>query len=351
MTSPGRPPSTTTTTTTTTTRQFPPLALVIYPITLLIGSLYSAISPTAQGSSHHSAALAPSIAADVNMHESPPESPVNYFARKNNIFNLYFVKIGWVWFTIAFATLLVSQRVYRAPPSSPSSVQQAKQRRLLQASARYTVATTAWYLMTQWFFGAPVIDRGFVMTGGRCERIASVAGDITSSARVEQAFSAATCKTAGGAWTGGHDVSGHVFMLVLATAVLATEMVGVVGADNLAAVVSCGGDDDAKEKKDGEDTACGGGSELTKTQVWALRFVLGVAVLGWWMLLMTAIWFHTWLEKVTYPRDASSGFFLFSGADIVQWSGLLIALGTVYVTYFLPRKALAWRNVVGIPGI
>lgn len=302
MTSPGRPPSTTTTTTTTTMTQLSPLALVIYPITLLIGSLYSAISPTAQGSrqnSHHSAAMAPSIASDVNMH-SPPGNAVNYFARKNNIFNLYFVKIGWVWFTIAFVTLLVSQRVYRAPPSAPSSVQQAKQRRLLQASARYMVATTAWYLMTQWFFGAPVIDRGFIMTGGRCERIASAAGDITSSARVEQAFSAATCKTAGGAWTGGHDVSGHVFMLVLATAALAMEVVGVVGAENLVAVVSCGGDD-AKEKKDGEDTAgagAAGGGEFSKAQVWALRFVLGVAVLGWWMLFMTAIWFHTWLEKV-----------------------------------------------------
>lgn len=292
MSSPGRPPSTTTTTTTTTTTQLPPLAFLIYPITLLIGSLYSAISPTAQGSHRHSAALAPSIAADVNL-QSPPESAVNYFARKDNIFNLYFVKIGWAWFTVAFATLLVSQRVYRAPPSSPSSIQQAKQRRLLQASGRYVAATAAWYLMTQWFFGAPVIDRGFVMTGGRCEKLASAAGDITSSARVEQAFSATTCKTAGGAWTGGHDVSGHVFMLILATAVLAMEVVGVVGADNLSVVVSCG--DDAKEKKDGEDTAGGG---FSKAQVWALRFVLGVAVLGWWMLFMTAIWFHTWLEKV-----------------------------------------------------
>ena len=34
--------------------------------------------------------------------------------------------------------------------------------------------------------------------------------------------------------------------------------------------------------------------------VWARRFVLGVAGLGWWMLFMTAIWFHTWLEKVSF---------------------------------------------------
>lgn len=306
MTSPGKSPPPTNTTTTpqhrASSRQLPPIALLVYPITLLIGSLYSTISPTAQGSRadpsqhHHPAPLAPSLATDINL-SSPPDSPVNYFARKDNIFNLYFVKIGWVWFTVAFVALILSQRVYRSSPVSPSSVQQGTQRRILQASARYAAATTEWYLMTQWFFGPPVIDRGFLVTGGRCEKIASAAGDITSSARVEQAVSAATCRTAGGAWTGGHDVSGHVFMLVLATAVLGGEILGVVGVDNLWGVVSCGGTEDAKEKKDGAGEG-GSADGLNKVQVWTLRFVLGVAGLGWWMLFMTAIWFHTWLEKV-----------------------------------------------------
>jgi hypothetical protein len=34
---------------------------------------------------------------------------------------------------------------------------------------------------------------------------------------------------------------------------------------------------------------------------WTLRLVWGVVGLGWWMLFMTAIWFHTWLEKVCAP--------------------------------------------------
>lgn len=333
MTSPGRSPPTGTTTTTqhrASTHQLPPLALLVYPITLLVGSLYSTISPTARGfradpsQHHHPAPLAPSLATDVNL-ASPPESPVNYFARKNNIFNLYFVKIGWLWLTAAFAILVVSQRVYRSPPSAPSSVHQAKQRRILQASARYATATVAWYLMTQWFFGAPVIDRGFLVTGGRCEKIASAAGDITSSTRVEMAVSAAACRTAGGTWTGGHDVSGHVFMLVLATAVLVVEVLGVVGVDNLWGAVACGGGADDSKKKDGEgeDVGEAGDAGLNSVQVWSVRFVLGVAGLGWWMLFMTAIWFHTWLEKVFLSLSLSLSVSWFTVADVstVVWVG------------------------------
>lgn len=282
------------------------MALIIYPVTLLVGSLYSAISPTARGpqadpSSHqHPAPLAPSIATDVNL-SSPPESPVNYFARKNNIFNIYYVKIGWLWLTLAFLSLLISQPAYRSSAAGPK-----QPRRIAQAVLRYLLATTVWYLMTQWFFGPPVIDRSFVVTGGKCERVvAAVKGEDTSTAAgaaaqgLESMLTAAACKAAGGSWAGGHDVSGHVFMLVLVTAVLGLEMTGVAGEEGLKRVFSCccGGGEDGKEKQDGGEKD----DREDGLQIWALRFVLGVAGLGWWMLFMTAIWFHTWLEKVSYP--------------------------------------------------
>ncbi|PLN80828.1 hypothetical protein BDW42DRAFT_170234 [Aspergillus taichungensis] len=63
---------------------------------------------------------------------------------------------------------------------------------------------------------------------------------------------------------------------------------------------------------------------------WAGRFAGMVFGLSWWMLLMTAIWFHTWLEK---------------------WNGLFLALATIYSIYILPRRAGAWRDVVGAPGV
>ncbi|KAI9934275.1 hypothetical protein ASPWEDRAFT_50044 [Aspergillus wentii DTO 134E9] len=287
----------------------PPTAvLLLYPITLLVGSLFSIISPTAQGSRDRPHEHVDALAA------STP-NPVNYFARKNNIFNLYFVKIGWLWTTLAFASLLVSQKAYTAPSSQRS-------RRVAQTALRYSLATAVWYLTTQWFFGPPIIDRGFVVTGGKCERaVQKVLAPDTPVSSLETLFTASACKAAGGVWAGGHDVSGHVFMLVLATAMLGFEVWGVVM--NGAEAIENGG----KEKKDGEGEDEG---EQGVLSVWSLRFAGGVAGLGWWMLFMTSIWFHTWLEK---------------------WTGLSIALGTLYIIYILPRTVAPWRDIVGTPGV
>ncbi len=112
-------------------------------------------------------------------------------------------------------------------------------------------------------------------------------------------LTAAACKAAGGAWRGGHDVSGHVFMLVLVTAVLGFEAMGV-----LAQAKQAQGDGDGegqntdKVEVDGSESVSGSGA-----RTWILRFVGAIVGLGYWMLLMTAIWFHTWLEKVSPASD------------------------------------------------
>ncbi|KAL2871149.1 putative inositol phospholipid biosynthesis protein Scs3 [Aspergillus lucknowensis] len=308
------PPSSTQTpaaTPTAPSRFHPPsTALLIYPATLILGSLFSVLSPTAQAPQTASQAAA---------------APPNYFARKDNIFNIYFVKIGWVWMTLAFFALLL------AYPGSPT-----RGRRQAQAALRYLLATAAWYGTTQWFFGPAIIDRSFVITGGKCEAVlkelhGSVDGDGVLGAVGEETLgvylTAAACKAAGGAWRGGHDVSGHVFMLVLVTAALGFELLGVVaqirGQGEGEGVVVNGGVDG------GEKGAQGSGSG-GEARTWILRFVGVVVGLSWWMLLMTAIWFHTWLEKA---------------------NGLLISLAAVYTIYILPRRVIPWRNVVGIPGV
>ncbi|KAJ5534806.1 hypothetical protein N7527_001060 [Penicillium freii] len=303
--------------------------LLIYPATLLLGSLYSTISPTAHhsrdllGSSPQPASpLAPSLATDLHL----SESPVNYFARKNNIFNVYFVKIGWLWTTAAFVSLLIFQPFYSSSRRESSSQQEARFRRTLQAILRYALATTVWYLATQWFFGPAIIDRGFVATGGKCERALEEAGKMAAG-------QTATCKTAGGAWRGGHDISGHVLMLVLATGLLAFEAVGASARAPACLVCSDPTGDAGRERKasDADSTTV---SDSTRTggfaRKWSLRLVWGVVGLGWWMLFMTAIWFHTWLEK---------------------WSGLTIALSAVYAIYILPRRIAPLRDMVGLPGV
>ena len=261
--------------------------LLIYPAILLIGSLFSIISPTAQPPKPTAAAAA----------QNQPPPPANYFARKHNIFNQYFVKIGWAWMTFAFFALVVSQPAYIVVKKISNAQQQQSQRRkrlrrIGQASARYSVATLAWYLTTQWFFGPPIIDRGFTFTGGRCEnRSEGNREGLGSQLLVNELFTAATCKAAGGDWNGGYDVSGHVFMLILMTVALGCEVLGVSS-------WSCASSS-RKGKVEGEAEDH---ESLKKSRlgVWSLRFVLVVIGLSFWMLLMTAIFFHTWVEKVCF---------------------------------------------------
>ncbi|KAJ5551389.1 Fat storage-inducing transmembrane protein [Penicillium sp. DV-2018c] len=316
----------------------PSAALLIYPATLLLGSLFSVISPTAHHSrdssspSQSSASpLAPSLAADLNL----SEGPVNYFARKDNMFNLYFVKVGWLWTTSAFISLLIFHPLYGSSLQASSSNAETRFRRTLQAVLRYALATTVWYLATQWFFGPAVIDRGFVATGGKCEQALEEVGRMAGGQRgpidLEMVFTAATCKAAGGAWRGGHDISGHVLMLVLATGLLTFEAVGASAAP--AILSRCGFAGDAgRERKisDANGTPVVEPTESSCARVWSLRLVWGVVGLGWWMLFMTAIWFHTWLEK---------------------WSGLSIALSALFAIYILPRRVTSLREIIGLPGV
>ena len=276
------------------------------------------ISPTARAtrgssssySSQPAGPLAPSLAAELHL----SESPANYFARKDNMFNLYFVKIGWLWTTVAFASLLLFQPAYRAASSSQLQ-QQARARRILQAFFRYAFATGTWYFMTQWFFGPAIVDRGFLLTGGKCEQALRQVGKAdlgpSPSDQLETLFTAAACKTAGGAWRGGHDISGHVFMLVLATALLAFEAVGAGAIGAFATNASRNDTEGAHERKvNAPDSPWSSdeGDLVGVARKWSLRLVWGVVGWGWWMLFMTAIWFHTWLEKVSGDSLPKLGF-------------------------------------------
>src|SRR5271170_2382395 len=96
------------------------IILAIYPITVLLGLV-----------SNH-----------------PQDS---YFARKDNLINVYLLKFAWFWATIAFFV-----HVVRVPKK-------------LGPLVRYLAATIVWYLVTQWCFGPPIMDKLFRGTGGICQ--------------------------------------------------------------------------------------------------------------------------------------------------------------------------------------
>ena len=193
----------------------------------------------------------------------------------------------------------------------------------LRGLLRWTLVTGWWMLVTQWCFGPALIDRGFAWTGGACAAAESI-GD--EGKRIE-AWTGRACKAIGGQWRGGHDISGHVFILVLGSAVLALEVLpALVKGRDQRKVARWDGSVGRLERSDGDmdDDRMEGEGGLG---VGAPMVVIG---LSWWMLLMTAAFFHTWFEKLT---------------------GLLTALVGVLVVYFLPRAVPAMRDAVGMPGI
>lgn len=164
-------------------------------------------------------------------------------------------------------------------------------------------------------------------------------GDDVESVRAREDMSDAkelvthaACKIAGGRWHGGHDISGHVFILILGSAMLWLEILPAV-------LVASGLREDRRIRMgDGAVKSAAvettdrrqGNMEVPKDLGLGVKVSLGVAGLSWWMLLMTAAYFHTWFEKFT---------------------GLLVAFTTLYVVYFLPRAVPALRQIVGMPGV
>ncbi|RVD82990.1 uncharacterized protein DFL_007395 [Arthrobotrys flagrans] len=251
------------------------LLSLIYPATIVLGSLFSIISPIGQSAS--------------------------YFSRKNNIFNVLFVKIGWFWTTVAFLVHIANLRHPNATHARS------------KALIRWGLATLAWILVTQWFFGPPLMDRTFTVTGGAC-RPNYDTQPLTLAAKAEQAFTSAACKGTGGKWDGGHDLSGHAFMLTHASLFLWAETLPRLVDSMWGATV--------------------GPRNLTPlmTEWFGVHwFVWGILGLWWWMLLMTSVYFHTWSEKV-------SGWFV----ALFEWS--------ILYAYMIPLNPQA-RQLFGTPTV
>jgi len=286
--------------------------LLIYPVILALGSLYSILSPIAAPPVD---SLAPGIASDLN---APHLHAPNYFAGKHNILNIYFVKIGWFWTTLAFLLLQITTR-----PSSATA-----QKHYVQSVFRYALVTFSWILTTQWFFGPPLIDRSFALTGGHCELQLVNTTSLKEAVDMTMITSGVVCKNAGGRWRGGYDISGHVFMLVLSSAFLLYELY-ISDRDSSHPSVSPQAAAALAHDMTDEERKSVGGWETegqARIRIWTRYFVYTVVGLDFWMLTMTAIWFHTWLEKL---------------------AGLLLASMTITGVYFLGDFVPQWRQTVG----
>ncbi|KAG0739204.1 hypothetical protein G6F57_011864 [Rhizopus arrhizus] len=212
------------------------VALTLYPITVLVAFLYSTLG-------------------------NPPNT---YYAHKHNVLNLYFVKIGWVWVTLVYFSYLYFVR---------SRYLQDTQR-FIKGSLRYLLVTLYWYIMTQWLLGPSMIDRIYVLTGGQCR---SLTEQADGSDKLTSVVSQQVCRHLGGHWAGGHDVSGHCVLLIHASLFLWEELCWMFYSfDSLSLL----------KKQD-------------KTQYRSVMAVLTIAVIWWFMLFQTGIYFHGHYELLS----------------------------------------------------
>lgn len=256
------------------------IALGLFPLILVFGSLFALVSPHTRSMTYD---------ATSQSHTAADGTAPSYFATKSNIFNVYFVKRGWAWTTAALFAFI----------STHPSVAAASAQTKLRAVARWAAVTTWWFLVAQWCFGAPLIDRSFRWTGGKCD-VAEL-GVLEGTADARDVFTAVACKASGGKWRGGHDISGHVFLLTLGSAMLMNEVLWPLArwagwfAEERCVVM---GDGALKGASVEAETAAGQGKGEHAVLGYVGRFALGVLALNLWMLLMTAVYFHTWFEKV-----------------------------------------------------
>ncbi|KAF9425187.1 hypothetical protein BGZ94_007757 [Podila epigama] len=248
----------------------------------------------------------------------------SYFSNKRNILNMLFVKNGWGWTSLVFlvyiAIVFGKGLIQENQPQEERHIQQQQQQQqeqesnfdnfsldqeisssstvrtrtrsspsvshdnnvsssvpypesnrgavalpsnvIVKALVRWGLATLYWWLISQWFFGPALFDRVFVLTGGTCS--------------VDGHWSQYHCRKNAGHWSGGIDISGHMFLLTHAWLFLMEELsvyMNVPQAWN-----------NLQHRQ---------GARYT---VYA---VMGLGALWWWMLLMTSVYYHHITEKIS----------------------------------------------------
>ncbi|EGV62537.1 hypothetical protein CANTEDRAFT_114941 [Yamadazyma tenuis ATCC 10573] len=225
---------------------------------------------------------------------SQKEEVYNYYNDKNNVFNQLFVKRGWFWTTVVMAAFYGSVFYGKHPQLGTNRFPVAK-----NAIISYTIATAWWILFTQWCFGVPIMDKIFLWTGGRCVSVAEdrLAHHSEFFNKVEDLYESTVvgskvCRQLRGNWEGGHDPSGHVFLLIHSSLYMFFETVPFWR--NWTHVRTTLG-------KLKQDLSVSDNRTITVGRFFLHNpwIPVGMLILLWWfMLLMTNVYFHSILEKL-----------------------------------------------------
>lgn len=205
--------------------------------------------------------------------------PKSYFARSDNLFNVYFVKMGWAW------TLLLSSPFLFM--TSYTLCCGDAQRFLKHHLPRIAIATFFWFSWTKLF---NIIENAY----GRCN--------------VRNFDSKSSCLKAGHFWN-GFDISGHAFILIYSSLVLIEEARPIIGWEYIKEHIrneqhsrSVGESSGTNPLRFLKDTDIVKLKHLYEKYTPAIRTIfIGVAVLQLlWdvMLVCTILYYHNMIEKV-----------------------------------------------------
>lgn len=267
----------------------------------------------------------------------PPHHALNYWANRKNIVNQLFVKKACIWTTLAWSLQLFLLRLAPASTATTTSaaapsrasanvasrvdhkkdedatVEPATQATITSPVSisvlRYMIATAVWLLFANWFFGPPLSERILTATGAVCvpssdpqqspvESLYCRTRTPLSSSTHPALFSSKSAaslqasKSIRAIWKGGHDISGHTFIMVLSSLLLledvAPYLAVLLGRSAFAKLLFPSGAPLNAAK-----------TRWSTSAYAAVAASVGLVGLWSWMLLNTAIYFHTPQEKIS----------------------------------------------------
>ncbi|GAA5969081.1 hypothetical protein JCM3765_003431 [Sporobolomyces pararoseus] len=276
------------------------LALLV--LTAFLGTAVSVVQTSAATTAFRSRLPAQTLSRLTSSESAFPVPSLPYFADKRNSLNQLFVKRSWGWITGIFIlhslalfltapllTVNTSKKNDTPSPSQPaiqlSSAAKTPFNLLVTSLRRYLLSSLFWFYLTQktWFgsrTGPSISSRILRQSGAIC-----VPSTLSSDSTLGGGGAAICTGAPGEYWKGGHDVSGHSFMMIHCSMFL-FELVHPLLPSLLPKYFTSTSTRTQPRKL----------PLAVQTTAW---FSIGVMGLCWWMLLMTSLFFHSPAEKLS----------------------------------------------------
>ena len=201
-------------------------------LTLVVGIVVGGtLASLALGTNKHNVAMSAAKHADPELYEQLAQSNPRHLSDRRNWVNVYFVKKAWFWNSLCTLLIALTLKPYaggvrgegnRTPV--PRRVQSLQDLISSKTFLRWAEATLGWFFFAMWFFGPSLFERYLINSGAECymhkrpvERTLCKQRAWVHAHTHPELFAGLPehVTTARPGWSGGHDVSGHTFILVL----------------------------------------------------------------------------------------------------------------------------------------